>query len=179
MAYAHEGDIAARLRAETRPLLAWLLVLTGNRDVADELFQEVCLEVWRGRARFREGEEFGAWVRGVAKNVVLRERRRRGRDRVTPWSPELLEGFATSRPSHSSPHGEDDRRLALEACLEELGPQHRDVLRRIYHDRAPHAVIAKESGRSASAVKMLAMRLRTRLKDCVSRRLQEEELDVL
>ncbi|MAG56978.1 MAG: hypothetical protein CMJ83_11845 [Planctomycetes bacterium] len=182
MTALEDTKLAEMLRAETRGLVGWLLLLTGNRDLADELFQDVCLEVWRTRSRFEEGGDFGAWVRGVARHVVLRERRRRGRSRVTPWSPEIIDRLEAGQADLAA--AEDDRRdaprrAALATCLGDLDPSQRTVLARIYDDRVSHAVVAREIGRSADAVKMLAMRLRTKLKDCVARRLKEEELDVL
>lgn len=179
MAYDSDERTAARLREETRSLIGWLVVLLGDRDLADEAFQDVCLEVWKVRSRFREGEDFGAWARGVAKNVVLRLRRQQHRRRVTSWSPELMERLAATWREKEESALETERRQALEHCLDALGPEHRDVLRRIYRDHASHAVVASETGRTADAVKMLALRLRSKLKDCVGRRLKQEEFDVL
>jgi RNA polymerase sigma factor (sigma-70 family) len=42
-----------------------------NLAEADDLAQEVFIAAWRDLAGFRRGEDFGAWLRGIARNRLL------------------------------------------------------------------------------------------------------------
>jgi RNA polymerase sigma-70 factor (ECF subfamily) len=174
----NDAWISGLLLAETRVLVGWLVLLTGSREVADELFQDVCLEAWRVRARFRPDADFGAWVRGIARNVVMREWRRRGRRRAQPWSPEVMNAMAVTWDRTQEQETADERAGALTACLDQLDPGHRSLLRTIYFDGVSHASVAADAGRTPEAMKMLVYRLRNKLRECIRRRLRQEEIDV-
>ena len=177
MAPTNKEEIGRLLAEEARSLVGFITMLVGRRDLADEIFQEVCLEIWQARDRFTPGREFGAWARGVARNIVLRDRRRRGRERCLPLSPRLLEQLTESWGATASEPQPDLRTSALRECLGELGSDQRDVLRRRYNDQCSHQDLANQLGRSHEAVKMQIHRLRRKLHDCVERRLRREEID--
>ncbi|HXB66480.1 MAG TPA: RNA polymerase sigma factor [Solirubrobacteraceae bacterium] len=58
----------------------WLVAQTADGAVAHELLAETFAQAWRGRARFRGEDERsgGAWLYGIARNL-LRQHRKRGR----------------------------------------------------------------------------------------------------
>lgn len=60
------------------PLRQWLFAQTGDVGVAHELLAETFAQAWRGRRRFRgEGERAGgAWLYGIARNLVFQHRSR-------------------------------------------------------------------------------------------------------
>jgi RNA polymerase sigma-70 factor (ECF subfamily) len=68
-------------RADHRAVLAIVLALTGDRAVAEELVQEAFLRAHQRWARIGGYENPGAWVRRVAINLALSDRRRRGAER--------------------------------------------------------------------------------------------------
>jgi RNA polymerase sigma-70 factor (ECF subfamily) len=72
----------------------------------------------------------------------------------------------------------DERAGALTACLDQLDPGHRSLLRTIYVDGVSHASVAADAGRTPEAMKMLVYRLRNKLRECIRRRLRQEEIDV-
>src|SRR5581483_4784838 len=58
------------VRAYGLPLRSYLAAHVHNRDDLDDLAQEVFLAAYRGLTSFRTGEDFGAWLRGIARNKV-------------------------------------------------------------------------------------------------------------
>jgi RNA polymerase sigma factor (sigma-70 family) len=60
------------------PLRQWLFAQTGDAGVAHELLAEAFAQAWRGRRRFRgDGERAGgAWLYGIARNLVFQHRSR-------------------------------------------------------------------------------------------------------
>ena len=59
----------------------WRLIvaLSGSRDEADDLTQEVGLRALEGFGRFRGLSSYSTWLHRIAVNVVLRHRERRPR----------------------------------------------------------------------------------------------------
>lgn len=167
-----DEEVAARLQAASRSLVGFALMLTGDRETADETCQETCLEAWRSRARFDATRDFGAWLRGIARHVLRRSRRasaRAARLRLEEIDLDLLEASWVERELEET---RAPRREALELCLEQLDDAGRDLLRQRYDAGRPLARIAGALARSEDAVKMALHRLRKRLQDCIDRRLE-------
>ncbi len=167
-----DEDVAARLHAASRSLIGFALMLTGDRETADETYQETCLEAWRSRGRFDASLDFGAWLRGIARHVL--RRRARASARAARWSFEevdldLLESSWVERERDEQ---HTARRSALEHCLGGLDDANRSLLRRRYDDDVPLARLAEEEHRSEDALKMAFHRLRKKLQDCIDRRVR-------
>ena len=177
MSEATEEPFLARLTTEARSLLGFLLMLSGDRHLADDLFQDTCLEAWRHQDRYVADQPFGAWVRGIARNVTLRHWRSAGRERSASLAPEVMEQLADAWEPED-PVIAKERVDALRACLDGLAPDHRTVIGQRYEQDWSHQRISQDSGRSTDAVKMLVMRLKRVLKDCVERRLGQRAVSL-
>ena len=58
-------------------LMRYLLYLTGNRELAEDLFQEVWMRVLVRGAQFNGKARFGTWLFTIARNLVIDHRRKR------------------------------------------------------------------------------------------------------
>ena len=58
-------------------LMRYLLYLTGNREMAEDLFQEVWMRVLVRGAQFNGKARFGTWLFTIARNLVIDQRRKR------------------------------------------------------------------------------------------------------
>lgn len=94
------GDVAAfdRLYGRyERRLYGYIVRLTGNRELAEDLFQEVFMGVLKDRSYDPAKGRFAAWVFTVARNRCLMERRKQKRRRAharklaTPLAEQNLE----------------------------------------------------------------------------------------
>ena len=63
------------------PLRSYLASQVHCRDDVDDLAQEVFLAALRSLSTFRRGDDFGAWLRGIARNKLLVYFRTRARHR--------------------------------------------------------------------------------------------------
>ncbi|MDA3874385.1 MAG: sigma-70 family RNA polymerase sigma factor [Kiritimatiellae bacterium] len=169
-------DITTYLMRERRSLIGFLTALTGDRSVADDLFQETCLDALRLQHKFKEGTNFGAWVRSIARIRALRHRRARGKHPVS-FSPELMEKLSATWETLMPVEQEPDREAALSACMQDLQEHHRDVLHRRYAERQSHQIIADHLNRSVESVKMLTSRLRKRLRLCIEMKCTDQETE--
>ena len=88
-------------------LMRYLLFLTGSREMADDLFQEVWMRVLTRGGQFNGKARFETWLFTIARNLVIDQRRKR-------TMSSLDELFEVG--------GEDDRPMAYEVADHEPSP---------------------------------------------------------
>jgi RNA polymerase sigma-70 factor (ECF subfamily) len=93
------------VRDHALPLRSYLASQVYHLDDVDDLAQEVFLAAFRSLSTFRRGDDFGAWLRGIARNKLLvyfRSQSRRSqtlqrfRDAVTALIEDDLERAAAT-----------------------------------------------------------------------------------
>src|SRR3989304_9645752 len=125
-------DAFARLFAQhDRWLFAYLVSLLGNAAHAEEVFQEVCVVLWREYETFQLGTDFVRWVSVIAHNQVHRFRRQQRRvgPQLSDAAVDLLAQDAVERADLL-----ESRRDALWRCLGNLPDQDRQLVRHCYGD---------------------------------------------
>ena len=151
--------------------------LTGNEQDALDVTQDAYLRAFRGLKRFRGEARFSTWLYRVtancASNHLARSRRTR-HDLLDPEGAGFVE-LADRRPEHDPEAFASagyERQLLAEALMR-LPWRLREVvvLRDVYD--LPHRSIAAEMGISEAAAKVRLQRARKRLRDDLTRRLQE------
>ncbi|HVE41725.1 MAG TPA: sigma-70 family RNA polymerase sigma factor [Planctomycetota bacterium] len=164
----------AILEQNRRWLLAWFLAATGDPARAEDLVQDVFTEAVRNAERFDPSKSFGAWLRGIARNLLLMSHRD-SRRRVLSVDPAVLgrldEAAARSEALHAVPDYAELRQTILRECMQALPERSRSVLAMKYGDGRGSREIAKTTGLQVGAVDMLLSRSRRALQDCVSRKL--------
>src|SRR6516165_6952277 len=120
-----EDAMAAFYREHGQVVLAQVLLVTGERVLAEEILQDTMLAVWRGAGSFRGESSARSWVIAIARRQT-RDRLRGRRLRVVD------DAFLADQPS-SGPGPEvmalDRAELAeVTGAIRELAPPHREVL---------------------------------------------------
>ncbi len=88
-------------------LLRYLMFLTGNRDTAEDLFQEVWMRVLVHGDQFNARSRFETWLFTIARNLVIDLRRKRTMKSLD----ELIDGA-----------GDDDRSICFEVAADDPNP---------------------------------------------------------
>jgi len=151
-------------------LKAYLISATSDFHAADDLLQEVSGALWENFSEYDESRPFRPWALGVARIMVLRWRRQKGRSRSV-LSEETVRLMADTAETEGE--GADVRRAHLRGCLDGLGDHLRDVLRLRYLDGVAIPELAHRVRKSIAAVEMILVRGRRALRDCVHRKLHE------
>lgn len=138
-------------------LLRYLLYLTGNREVAEDLFQETWMRVLTRGTQFNGKSRFDTWLFTIARNLVIDMRRRRSMASLE----EMFENSEDDRP-FEIPSGDkspfdhfrtmEDGALVSEALLT-LEPLHREVLVLRFHEEMSLEEIARFTRSPLSTVK--------------------------
>ncbi|MGA2726452.1 MAG: sigma-70 family RNA polymerase sigma factor [Terracidiphilus sp.] len=141
-------------------LLRYLLFLTGNREMAEDLFQEVWMRVLTRGGQFNGKARFETWLFTIARNLVIDHRRKRtmssldelfetGSDDDRPMSIEVADSQPTPFDSFSSI---EDREHIATALLQ-LDTLYREVLVLRFHEELTLEEIAKVTRAPLSTVK--------------------------
>jgi RNA polymerase sigma-70 factor (ECF subfamily) len=86
----------------------------------------------------------------------------------------LVERLAQEREAHESVL--QARLQALEHCLEELPPQHRELIQRRYQGKTPIEELVRQFGASRRTLFRKLDHIRQLLFDCINRRIAATEL---
>jgi RNA polymerase sigma-70 factor, ECF subfamily len=141
-------------------LMRYLLYLTGNREQAEDLFQDVWMRVMVRGAQFNGQARFETWLFTIARNMVIDLRRKRttssldelfeaGGDDDRPMSFEVADGEPT--PFDRVSTFEDRERIA--AALLDVDTLHREVLVLRFYEELSLEEIAKVTKSNLSTVK--------------------------
>lgn len=146
-------------------------IVRGTHD-CDDLFQEIALTLWKEFGRYDRSRSFGAWARGVAA-VKLMQRWDQVKRQPVVLSPEAI--GAVCRAFDRSEELQSRHSEALEHCLAQLPEKSRRLLALRYERAVPIEQIAGELQATLDSVYQALSRLKTRLQDCINRRLSAPE----
>ena len=94
------------------------------------MFKEVSVVVLQKLDEFTAGRDLQAWCRGIARNVVLREREKSRRLR-TFESDRIVELVDAAFAEHSAPDPIEGHHSQLRACIRMLAAPSRDLLENV------------------------------------------------
>jgi RNA polymerase sigma-70 factor, ECF subfamily len=151
-------------------LIAYIRALVGDADVTEDIFQEVSVVVLQKAEEFAEGRDLQAWCRGIARNVILREREKSRRIR-TFQGDRIVELVDAAFAEHADPL--EGRRSLLRTCIRMLAAPSRDLLALRYDAGLSLRDVAHKLGRTEAAVQVAISRVRKWLLECVAKRAQE------
>ncbi len=136
---------------------------------ADDLAQEVFIAAWRDLASFRRGGDFGAWLRGIARNRLLTHfRSQQRRVSATERFQAEVVRIAEQELETASHHEEAGRVERLLHCISRLP----EKLRRVVHaglEGARPAALAEELQTTVPAIYQLHYRANQLLRDCMTK----------
>jgi RNA polymerase sigma-70 factor (ECF subfamily) len=159
------------VRAYSLPLRSYLASQTHHLDDVDDLAQEVFLAAFRNLHTFRRGDDFGAWLRGIARNKLynhLRSAARRNRAMA-----DFREEVARAVEADLERAVTADRSEAIEVllrCIAQLPEKMRRVVRAGLDGDKP-TTLAEALETSVGAIYNLHYRANQLLRACMQKEL--------
>jgi RNA polymerase sigma-70 factor (sigma-E family) len=141
-------------RTEQHRILAVVLLLTGDRGVAEDIVQESFAAAYRRWETIRRYDRPGAWVRRVALNRAGSRLRRRSNER------RALERLRARPDGASSPRERDE---TLWAAVRQLPARQAQAIALVYVEDMAVAEVADVLGCSVGSVKQHLSRAKARL----------------
>jgi RNA polymerase sigma-70 factor (ECF subfamily) len=167
---SRSGEFEIVLRETQSVIRAYIAGMGVPLDTVDDLAQEVYLEFYKGLDRRPLDVEPVRWLKGIAKNLCLNHFRRSKRK-----VEQHLEAVAVLLERLPCPLEEAREPDALDGCLEKLPERSRELILLRYEEGMESAAIGRKLGLSAEAVRITLLRIRNVLRECLGRRLAQEE----
>ena len=162
MAYQHgeKNALDALVRRYADQLLGYLIRLCGNRQQAEDLFQETFLRVHRKAARYDSQQRFKPWLYSIATHASIDVARRRraqpqtvSLDESTDDAHPMTDRLSDGRPDPAAAAVSADQREHVRAAVSSLPPGQRATLVMTYFEGMTYVEAAKALGCSLGTVK--------------------------
>lgn len=145
----------------------FLLRFLDDAAAAEDLLSEVFLDIWRHAGRFEARSKVSTWILAIARFKTASSRRRKPFDRLDEDTAASIADMA------------DDPEAALQKktcgavlrdCLQQLSPEHREILDLIYYHGQSIAEVARIVGVPENTVKTRAFHARKRIAQLMAKR---------
>ena len=108
----------------------FIVRLTGNTTLAEDIVSEVFLDVWRQADGFEAKCQVSTWLLAIARYKALSALRRRSDDQLDDVMAETIEDTADDPETVVY---NKDRSTLVQKCLAQLTPAHREVIDLVYY----------------------------------------------
>jgi RNA polymerase sigma-70 factor (ECF subfamily) len=158
-------------------ILGFIMALTRDYAVAEEIFQEVAKAILEEANQGRAVAHFMPWAREIARRRVSefyrRNAQRRQIESVSPSMEEVVcQAFAENEKTLEAGQA---RLQALLECLEGLSGRNREAVEGFYRQRKSVRDIAAALGWSEQSVKNALWRSRKTLAECVRQKVRAQQ----
>ena len=164
------SELIARYHSQ---LYAYIFAVVKNREDTEDLFQSVCLVLWRKFELFQPGSSFFSWARQTAKLMVCNFLRHK-RNLSTYASEDLLDALAET-VSEAQGDGVELHVAALRRCKEKLIAADEELLQLRYVEDLGIREIADRLRRLQPSVCRSLNRIRRWLLECIQMELARQE----
>lgn len=159
--------------ADKNRLYAYIYAFVSNQAIADDVFQETCLTLWKEFDQFKPGTNFSHWANKIAFNRVLTFRNKQ-KKYLLGFDDEFFEEFSgTVELIESKAASQEKKWRYLEQCRALLSSPLQAVYQHFYVENATAQQIADNSGRSIHAIKKSVHKLRKQLFGCIDKKIEE------
>ena len=145
-------------------IFAFIRSLVFSRADADDVLQETALVLWEKFDQFEPGTRFDRWAFRIAHFQVMYHRQKKARDRLR-FSDSLIEQLGDDMLADSDQLEETQH--ALTHCVGQLPEPDRALIRQRYSGSTTNRDIARDSGRSESAISRALNRIYMKLLLCI------------
>ncbi len=140
----------------------FIVRLTGNTSLAEDLVSEVFLDVWRQADAFEAKCQVSTWLLAIARYKALSALRRRSDDQL---DDKVAATIVDPSDNAETIVYQKDRSAMVQKCLMQLSPAHREVIDLVYYHEKSVEEVAKIVGVPAATVKTRMFYARNKLQE--------------
>lgn len=155
----------------SRKIFEFISTLVFCSSDAEDVFQDVCVVLWRKFDSYDPEGSFYAWACKIAYLEVLYLRRKSKKLQV--FSEEVLQLMADDMLVRMDEL--DSRQAALEQCLAKLPPRDKELVKERYYYRKAPKEIAAVRQKSVHSIYRALVRVHSALRGCVESTLAREK----
>ncbi len=124
--------------------------MVNDRSLAEEVTNDVMLEVWKGAHKFEGRSKASTWVLGIARHLALNAIRGK---RLITVDLDTTPGIADSRQTDAVARDRDTVRQKLRDALARLSADHREVVELTFFHGYSYQEVAEVTGCPENTVK--------------------------
>ena len=163
-----EEQFILLMSTNQRKIYSFVLTAVGRQSIAEEIMQQTLLVMWRNFSRFKEGTNFSAWGKEIARYEIFNYRKKKAKGL-------LLDHESLSRVLEASQKVEkssDQRIKALDGCLKKLAERKRRLIYYRYNKGLSCSLIAEKMNSPISTIYKTFARIHATLQECIYRTLK-------
>jgi RNA polymerase sigma-70 factor (ECF subfamily) len=140
----------------------FIVRMTGNTSLAEDLVSEVFLDAWRQADTFESKSQVSTWLLAIARYKALSALRRRTDEHLDDQMAAAIEDTADNPETVV---GTKNRNNIIQKCLTQLSPAHREVIDLVYYHEKSVEEVAQIVGVPAATVKTRMFYARSKMAD--------------
>lgn len=149
-----------------------------NREDAEELAQDAFIKAYQSLGTFRGESRFGTWLYRIAYNAAV-SRSRKKQMVLSELDHRIIENYPTDEMSDELDRlSDEDQKKIVDGLLDTLNPEENSLIMLYYYDNLPTEEIGEIMGLTQSNVKVKLHRLRKKLLQQVTLKLQKTNKEI-
>jgi len=140
----------------------FVLRLTNDSTLAEDLVSEVFMDVWRRANGFKAKSQVSTWLLAIARNKALSAMRVRLDEQL---DDEMATAIVDRADDAETTVNKWDRSAVVQRCLSQLSPRHREVIDLVYYHEKSIDEVARIVGASENTVKTRMFYARRRMEN--------------
>lgn len=143
-------------------LYRFLMRLVRDETQAEELTNEVFMEVWRNAGRYEGRSQVGTWLLSIGRNRAISRMRKR---RELGWDEDAAAEIADEDDDPEVTLQKRDKASLLKKCLSTLSMEHREIVDLVYYQEKSVSEVAEIVGIPENTVKTRLFYARKKLSE--------------
>ncbi len=164
------AELVRLLMAERVKMLAFIQSLVLDEDLAEDLYQDVCMLAVQKLATIQSQTHLLRWLRTTARFMALNALQKK-RQRHLQLDTDILNLLESAWQKHDKYHSADLTE-SLRHCIDLLSPNAKRLIERRFMEEIQYEQLAVETGRPIGSLYVTFSRILSTLNDCISARLR-------
>jgi RNA polymerase sigma-70 factor (ECF subfamily) len=166
-----QRDLVRVLVAERVKMLAYIDSLVRDENLAEDLFQEVCMLAAEKAAAIQDEEHLLKWLRTTARFHAMNAIKKR-RNQAASLDSAVLDQLEVAWQRRRKDDEASAWTDALRGCLDRLPARSRDLVSRRYVENVAYAKLAVEMNRPVASLYVTFSRIFATLSDCINQQME-------
>ena len=111
-------------------IFRFIMRLVRNEAVAEELCNEVFLEVWRKAGTYQGRSAVSTWLLSIARNKAISQLRKRAESEL---DEEKAAEVADDQDTPDVEYAKQNKAEIMRRCIDQLSPAHKEIIDLVYY----------------------------------------------
>lgn len=141
-------------------IFRFIVRMTRNEATAEDVTNEVFLEIWRNANRFEGRSAATTWMLTIARNRTISALRKRSEAQL---DEDYAANIADDADTPETVTSKGDKGEQIRACMQQLSAEHREIIDLVYYHERSVAEVADIVGIPEGTVKTRMFHARKKL----------------